>query len=68
MYRGQLKDLYALLSRTQAGLGRAVKQEQAQNSLATRYKQGSTNGMNFARIEQMTEMPFGGQRNLATFI
>ena len=39
--------------------------------------QGSTNGMNFARIEQMTEMPLGGsvladrralQRNLATFI
>ena len=31
-YRGELKGLYVLLSRTQAGPGRAVKQEQEENS------------------------------------
>ena len=31
-YRGELKGLYVLLSRTQAGPGRAVEQEQEENS------------------------------------
>ena len=32
MYRSELKGLFVLLSRTQAGPGRAVKQEQEENS------------------------------------
>ena len=32
LYRDELKCSYVLLSRTQAGPGRAVKQEQAENS------------------------------------
>ena len=32
MYRGELKGLYDSLSRTQAGPGRAVKQEQEEHS------------------------------------
>ena len=32
LYRGELKGLYVLLSRTQAGSGRAVKQQQEENS------------------------------------
>ena len=32
MYSGELKALYVLLSRTQAGPGRADKQEQEENS------------------------------------
>ena len=32
MYIGELKGLYVLLSRTQAGPGRAIKQEQKENS------------------------------------
>ena len=32
LYRGELKGLYVLLSRTQAGPGRAVKHEQDENS------------------------------------
>ena len=32
MYRGELKGLYVLLSKTLAGLGRAFKQEQEEKS------------------------------------
>ena len=40
IYKGELKGLYVLLSRTQAGPVRAVKQQQ-EESLATTYKLSS---------------------------
>ena len=40
MYRGELRGVYVLLSRTQAGPVRAVKQQQ-EESLATMYKLSS---------------------------